>query len=176
MTTDNVYDSKTIYYHWISAALILLLWFIGENIDSFDRGDPRVYVRSIHITLGALLAIVFVLRVTWKLTGATKLPQATPGAVGKIATGTHHVLYLILGLTGLLGMTAAWFRGDNLFNLFEIPAFDPTDEDLPEDIVDIHGLFANTLLILAVGHSILAIWHHKIIKDGLLKRMWPGLK
>ena len=66
MTTEQSYDSKSIYYHWISALLIFLLWIIGQNIDSFERGDPRVIVRSIHILLGLILASVFVLRLKWK--------------------------------------------------------------------------------------------------------------
>ena len=176
MTTDQVYDAKSIYYHWISAALILLLWLIGQNIDSFDRGDPRVIVRSIHITLGLLLAVVFALRVSWKFTGAKKLPQAVTGIQGKLATGTHHLLYLLLGVTLLIGIAAVWVRGDNIFNLFKIPAFDPTSEDLPDDVVDLHELLANSLLLLAGAHTLLAIWHQRVIKDNLLKRMWPSLK
>ena len=67
-------------------------------------------------------------------------------------------------------------RGDNIFNLFKVPAFEPSNKQLREEVVDLHGLLANALLILAAGHSLLAIWHHVILKDGVLKRMWPNLK
>ena len=176
MTTEQSYDGKSIYYHWISALLIFLLWIIGQNIDSFERGDPRVIVRSIHIMLGLILALVFILRLTWKFTGARKLAPSDDGVMGKIATGTHHLLYLLMAATIILGIVAVWVRGDNIFNFFTVPAFDPSNEDLPDDVVDFHGLLANSLLILAGGHSLLAIWHQRIIKDGLLKRMWPSLK
>jgi cytochrome b561 len=81
-----------------------------------------------------------------------------------------------MGLTILIGIASVWVRGDNIFNVIKIPAFDPTDEDLRENVVDINGFFANSLLILAGGHALLAIWHHRILKDGILKRMWPTLK
>ena len=176
MTTNQSYDSKTISYHWISAGGILALWFIGQNIDSFAKGDPRVMVRSIHIVIGLMLAVLFILRLKWKVQGGTKLPQATPGVLGKLATGTHHLLYLMMGLTIVVGIVSVWIRGDNIFNLFQIPAFDPGNKELRRNTNDLHELLANALLVLAAGHALIAIWHHKIVKDGVLKRMWPSLK
>ena len=72
-----------------------------------------------------------------------------------------------------LGIAAVWIRGDNIFNLFTIPAFDPSNKQLREDVVDLHGLFANALLILEGLHALIAIWHHKVIKDDVLSRIWP---
>ena len=172
----DTYDTKTIRYHWISAALILMLWFIGENIDSFSKGDPRVIVRSIHITLGLIFALVLLLRLMWRAQGGTKLPSATEGILGKLAVGVHHLLYLLMGLTIIAGISAVWIRGDNIFNLLQVPPFDPTNKALRDDAVDLHGLLANALLILAGGHALIAIWHHKIVKDGVLKRMWRTLR
>ena len=176
MTLVKTYDAKTIHYHWISAALILALWFIGQNIDSFNKGDPRVIVRSIHITLGLILAVVFVFRLKWKAQGGVRLPQATQGVLGKLAIGVHHLLYLLIGLTIAVGVAAVWIRGDNIFTLFQVPPFDPADMQLREEVVDIHGLLANSLLVLAAGHALMAIWHHKVAKDSVLKRMLPTLK
>lgn len=176
MTSVKTYDEKTIYYHWISAAMILALWLIGQNIDWFSKGDPRVIVRSIHIALGLMIAMVFILRLKWKAKGGVKLPRATQGLLGKLAIGVHHFLYLLIGLTIIAGIAAVWIRGDNIFNLFQVPAFDPSNVQLREEVVDIHGFLANSLLILAAGHALIAIWHHKVIKDDILNRMWPTLK
>lgn len=176
MTPVNNYDSKTIYYHWLSAALIVMMWLIGQNIDSFGTGDPKVFVRSIHITFGLVLAVLFVLRLKWKLTDGVKLPQAVPGLFGKLAKSVHGLLYLLLGFIIMLGIAAVWIRGDNIFNLFHVPVFATADKQLRHQVVDLHGLLSDGLMILASGHALLAIWHHKILKDGVLKRMWPTLK
>mgnify|MGYP006270214437 CR=1 FL=1 len=175
MSAANVYDKKTIFYHWVSAALIFILWLIGQNIDNFAKGDPRIYVRSIHLTLGVLLAIVFLMRLRWKLTNGVKLP-INSGALGKLASGTHHLLYLLLGLTLIVGLAAVWIRGDNIFNIFQVPPFDPSNKPLRKDVVELHELMANSLLILACVHAFIALIHHKVFKDDVLKRMLPNFK
>ncbi len=79
-------------------------------------------------------------------------------------------------MTVIVGLSATWIRGDNIFNLFQIPAFDPGNKELRKQVVDIHELLANSLLILAILHGMIAMWHHWIKKDDVLKRMLPRLK
>ena len=172
----ETYDSRTVFLHWLSAALVLLLWTLGQSIDWFPRGAPRVTVRSLHITLGVLLALVLVVRVAWRRSGGVKLAAADPGLAGKAAVGVHHLLYLLLLGAVVLGLASVWIRGDTLFNLFTVPAFDPGNKELREQAVDLHGLVANCLLGLAALHGAAALWHHLRLKDGVLRRMWPGLK
>ena len=69
-----------------------------------------------------------------------------------------------------------WIRGDNLFNLFTVPAFDPGNRALAHQAVELHEWIANLLLGLAVLHGAAAIWHHRALKDGVLRRMWPSLR
>jgi cytochrome b561 len=47
------------------------------------------------------------------------------------------------------------------------------DPDLAEEAVELHGTFANGLLILAGLHAAAALYHHFLRKDGVLRRMWP---
>jgi cytochrome b561 len=46
---------------------------------------------------------------------------------------------------------------------------------LSHDAVELHGLLANALLILAAAHAAMALWHQLVRKDTVLRRMWPGL-
>ena len=172
---NDSYDRTTIRYHWLVAGLIATLWILGQCIDFFPKGDLRVYARSVHITLGAVTAVTFLLRLRWRHTQGLRLPAADPGMAGKLAIGVHHLLYLIIALVILAGLSAAWVRGDNLYNLFHIPAFDPTHPEWRETIVDIHGFLANSLLALAGLHALAALRHHFLKKDQVLQRMWPTL-
>jgi cytochrome b561 len=39
--------------------------------------------------------------------------------------------------------------------------------------VELHGLVANILLVVAGAHAAAALWHQWVLKDGPLRRMWP---
>jgi len=173
--TPSSYDSRSIHYHWLSAALVLGLWAAGQCIDFFPKGTPRITVRSLHISLGVLLGVLLLLRLLWRRRGGLKLPPAEPGLKGRLAISVHHLLYLLIGATVLVGMACVWIRGDNLFNLFTVPAFDPDNKALRHEAVDLHELCANLLLIVAGLHAAAALAHHWLLKDGVLTRMWPSL-
>lgn len=173
MPAPDAYDRRTIALHWASAVLVGALWMAGQTIDWFPKGTPRVTARSLHITLGVVLALVLLRRLSWRRSGGTVLPPADAGAGGKLAVGVHHLLYVLMGATVLVGLAAVWVRGDNLFNLFTVPAFDPNNKALRHDVVEWHELAANSLLVLAGAHAAAAVWHHRVLKDGVLRRMWP---
>lgn len=171
------YDSRTIALHWISAVLVIGLWILGQCIDFFPRGTPRVTARSLHIAFGALLAVLLAVRLFWRFGGGgVKLANAASGYLGRIAVGAHYLLYALIAAVVAIGMWCVWVRGDTLFNLFTVPAFDPDNRQLRRDAVELHELAANTLLALAAFHAAAALWHHWVRKDGVLRRMWPGLK
>ena len=83
------------------------------------------------------------------------------------------MLYLLLVATVLLGIANAWIRGDTLFMLVKIPAFDPGNTALKGFVEDLHSWAANTLLIVAGLHAAAALLHHFALKDDILRRMLP---
>ena len=174
-TETAVYDPRSIAMHWLSALLVLGLWSLGQCIDFFPRGDARVFARSLHIAFGLLLALQIAARMVWRLRFGVKLPHASPGVAGRAAVGVHHLLYLLVVLTVVVGVACVWIRGDNLFNLIKLPEFDPGNKALRHDAVELHETLANALLILAGLHAAAALFHHHVLKDAVLRRMWPRL-
>lgn len=171
------YDRRTLALHWITATLVVALWVLGQTIDWFSKGTPRIFARSTHILLGVALAFVLVVRIGWRLGGqAIHLPPAGLGWLDKMATVTHWLLYGLLITTVALGITNAWVRGDTIFNLFKIPSFDPDNKALRESVEEWHALAANTLLVVAFFHATAGLLHHFVWKDGVLRRMLPTLR
>lgn len=167
------YDRRTIALHWLTAALVIALWALGQSIDWFPK-SARVYARSTHISLGVALALVLSMRIQWRFFGGgLHLPPAGRGALDRVATLTHWLLYGLLVATVALGIANAWERGDTIFNLFKIPSFAPADKDLRSAIEDWHGDAANILALLALFHAAAALVHHYLWKDGVLRRMLP---
>jgi cytochrome b561 len=168
------YDARSITLHWLTAALVVLLWVIGQTIDFFPRGAPRVTMRSIHICTGVLLAVVFCCRIWWRSTAGNRLPPVDGGRALQIAAQLMHwALYAVVLATIALGLANVWVRGDNIFNLFTIPAFDPGNQTLRGQVEDLHALCANLVLIIAGLHAAAALLHHYVLKDNVLRRMLP---
>jgi cytochrome b561 len=71
------------------------------------------------------------------------------------------------------GIALVWIRGDNLFNLVSIPAFDPGNKELRHYAKGVHNWIANALLLGAMLHGVMAVWHQIVLKDDLLRRMLP---
>lgn len=165
------YDRRSIVLHWLTVALVVALWSFGQTIDFFPKGDARIAARSLHISLGVALAIVLGCRIWWRLGAGTRLPPAGVGWLDTVATLAHKTLYVLLVSTVLLGVANAWVRGDTIFNLFKIPAFDPGNRALTQSVEDWHALSANTLLIVAAFHTAAALVHHFVFEDDVLRRM-----
>jgi cytochrome b561 len=167
------YDSRSITLHWLTAVLVVALWALGQTIDLFPKGEPRIAARSLHIVSGVLLALVLTYRIWWRLSAGVRLPAAGPGRLDMLAVLMHKALYLLLIGTIVLGLANTWVRGDTLFNLVRIAAFDPGNRALRETVEDWHGLSANILLFAAALHAVAGILHHLVRKDDALRRMLP---
>jgi cytochrome b561 len=144
-TSPRSYDTRTIVFHWLTFALVFGLWLVGENIDNFAKGDPRVYVRSVHIVFGLVLAYIVVLRLLWRRKCGTQLAPAGQGKQAKLAKRMHHLQCALLCVVIVVGFGAALIRGDNIFNLFTLPSIAPGNKALRHDAVELHGLLVNVL-------------------------------
>lgn len=165
------YDTLTIRLHWLTAGMVAALWLLGQTIDWFPRGAPRVFARSAHIGIGAILACVILYRIWWRLSGGARLSAAGTGALKVLAKSMHLALYACLLVTVALGIANTWIRGDNLFYLYKIPAFAPGDKALRAAVEDYHAFAANLLLILAGFHAMAGFVHRYVLKEDVLSRM-----
>ena len=165
------YDPTTIRLHWISAGLVIALWCLGQTIDWFGQGMPRIAARGTHIMLGVVLGLTLCYRLWWRTSAGRRLPPAGSGLAQRLSTFVHYLLYVALVVVVVLGLANTRVRGDNIFNLFSIPAFDPGNKALRQQIGELHNLAANVLLIVAGLHAAAALIHHFFLKDAVLRRM-----
>lgn len=171
------YDPVTIALHWAVAALVVFQWVGGQTIDVFPRGPLRVDARSTHLVIGALLTLLLLVRLFWRLMRGTRLPAASEGWLGALARGVHGLLYLNLAILLGLGLITEGLRGDSLFGWVKLPAFGLFEAEerhaVVEQFIDYHSLAATVLLCLAGLHAGAALIHHFLLKDGVLRRMAP---
>ena len=170
------YDGLSILLHWLTAALVVILWTLGQTIDWFPKGAPKIDARSVHIVLGATLGLVLIARILWRAGPGRRLPPADAGWLGVAARVVHYGLYLLIAATVVLGIFNAWQRGDVLFNVYTLPTLVPGDRALRKTIEALHGDCADIVVIVAGLHAAAALAHHYLLRDRVLRRMLPRVR
>jgi cytochrome b561 len=170
------YDTATIVFHWLTAILVTTQWLGAQTIDWFPRGPIRVDARSMHITCGLLLTVILLARIIWRYTKGRRLPPADRFPLHALAKATHWGLYALIAAMLLAGMALAWTRGDSIFNLFTIPAYEPGNHALAEQVQDVHATIGWIIIAVAGLHAAAALFHRYVWHDGVLGRMLPGAR
>lgn len=163
--------------HWLTALAILVVFGVTYLEDLFARGTPaRAAVWWVHISVGLLLIGLLLLRIPTRLLGRN--PPASRQISRPVAIASHVVhglLYLLLAATLAVGLYLAFLRGNavSFFSLFTIPSPIAVDRDLAREVIEVHEVLANALIVVAGLHAAVAVLHHLVLKDDVLKRMLP---
>ncbi len=156
------YDPTTIWLHWTTVGLIIVLWLIGQTADLVPRGPIRAGLWSIHVAFGFITAFVLLTRVAWRAHFGRELPPADTGVLYFIAKATHYTLYAVLAAVVLLGIVDASYRGFNVFGLWSVPQFGTGDATTRHSINEWHELAANLMLFIAIVHAAAALMHQYV--------------
>ncbi|MGL4235668.1 cytochrome b [Tabrizicola sp.] len=153
MAERSGYSGLQIALHWLIAILIILAWFTHEGAEeareAMEKGATPGFVP--HVAFGLAVLALVVVRLIIRLTRGAPAAPGTPGSLQVLAAVWGHRLIYLLMIGVPLGGISIFFLG--------------------MDNGDIHGLFANVLMIVVLGHSLMAIYHHFVLKDGLIRRM-----
>lgn len=157
MADKGGYSRLQVGLHWATAALIVGNYFLSDGMEvAYDakmKGAPfGGFVPSYHVWAGSVLLAIVVLRLILRATSGAPAPTAA-GVQALLASLVHWMLYAMMLAVPLLGI-GAWFLGI-------------------DQAADLHVLVMNAMMILILGHAAMAIFHHYVLRDGLLSRMTP---
>jgi cytochrome b561 len=169
--TLEVYDRLTVRLHWATALLVALLWLIGRTTNFLPRGPFRVDIWSIHVLLGFALIAVVLARIVWRAAYGVRLQPPGVGIQHLLASMAHWLLYLLLLVVVTLGLLNVFAHAFPLFNAWRFPKLG--DDDFMRRVNGWHGVVANMIAAVALFHAAAALFHHYVIKDSVLTRMWP---
>ena len=84
-------------------------------------------------------------------------------------------LYVLLFLVPLTAITGAWLEGHPLTWLGgDVSPWLAASHDLGAQLAKIHGWLGDAILWVAGLHALAALYHHFVLKDGVLRSMVPG--
>lgn len=177
------YGSVAKTFHWLVAALILTQWPLGwvaESwpMDSQQALDTKVWLFSVHKTLGIAIFAVALLRILWALTQPRpRLLNAARRLEAGLAETVHWLLYgalVLVPLTGWLEHSATEGFAPHWWPFGQDLPFVPKDANLARFFATAHVVCALMLAGAVVLHVAGALKHHLIDRDAMLARMLPG--
>ncbi len=153
LKTTTGYSGLQIGLHWLIAILIVTAWFTGEGageaMETIEEGGVAGFVP--HVAIGLAILAFVVLRVLVRLGRGAPAAPGAPGSLSVTAADWgHRLLYLMMIAVPIGGLST----------FFQLA-----------DVGEIHGLAANALMIVILGHALMALYHQYVLKDGLLRRM-----
>ena len=171
-----VYDSPERYglvtrvLHWSMAVLVLLQFAkFFERLEG-EGGAAVAAVTGWHTTIGTLLLVLVVVRIAWAFTQRRRRPVNDP-TLAIFVTAGHVAMYAALLALPVLGLLIM-FGGGYGHVAFGIGLFPPGEEVRWAQVWgSLHSPLAWLLLVAVVVHVLIALYHHLVRKDGVLRRM-----
>lgn len=192
-TTSYTKTAKAL--HWLIAigifGMFALGWFMSElpkeapkqmAYDLFNLGvytwnlteeiSPRTFYFNLHKSIGVTIFALILIRILWRITHRPPALLASYKAwESKLASGVHHLLYLLMVALPLSGIIMAIYSkyGIKWFGIALIKGLD--NKNMRELFYEAHEIIGLIILLVIVLHILGALKHKFIDKDDTLKRM-----
>jgi cytochrome b561 len=165
------------WLHWATAVLVLAAFLYGPGGSETNvYAASRDFDRHLHETLGSAVFVLVLVRVIWRLFDRRPEPAPVSRWMGVAAIAVQLALYLLLFAVPLSAILGAWLEGHPLAYLggLSIDAPFAPSHELGAAIATIHTWLGDVILWAAGLHALAALYHHFILKDGVLASMLPG--
>lgn len=171
------YSSVAILLHWVMAALILFMIWLGQNMEGHEARF------QLHKSIGITLLVLTLARIVWR---AYNKPPPLPADVSpiestlsKLVQFGFYALMLLIPLGGWIMVSVSPFAVPTV--LFETVSWPnlplARDEQSYKLLAFLHGKGASFgFLSLLLLHVAGAVKHQLGAETGVLKRIVPGAK
>ncbi len=162
--------------HWLMAAMILAMLFIGVGMVSSVSARHAVLI-AIHKPLGIAILVLVIVRLVVRFSKRPPaLPEDLPGWQRGAAHLSHWLLYALMIAMPLIGwaMLSAGGYPVMLGGGVQLPALMGADPIAFAWLRNAHELLAFVLFATVVLHLAAALFHGLIRRDGVLGSMARG--
>jgi cytochrome b561 len=179
------YDFVSMIIHWVTALLMIFMIIFGEELmeageDAEDIGEGLggTFGPSLHVSIGAAVLILTLLRILWRLTHKAPPHPATMKPYEVMAARAVHGLFyiLLIGIPVTGWLAFGGFLAEEpamaavrVFGAFPVPASPFSSRDMK----DLHEIGGNAAMVLTGLHVLAALKHQFLDGDGIFRRMLP---
>ena len=176
------YDPLSRALHWLTAIAVTVAFVLGP--DGFGRMarkgiDPATRLDIVwHESLGLLVLALTLVRLLWMALRPDRPRFEMAGWMRGLSTLTHVVLWalmLALPATALLALGGEHHPLTLLggVRVDEFPWIAGSRLAEAADWGDVHEALGDALMWLAGLHALAALYHHFLLRDGVLAAMLP---
>lgn len=170
MDTRERYGSVTKIFHW--SMTLLIGWQLLKFFDRIADGKHWVGQTLVpwHISIGSLLLLLIAARLVW--VARQRVRPAQDPAMAFFVKAGHGLLYAgmaAMPVTGILTMVGGGY-GWTAFGIELVAKGDKVP--WMSAVGSLHSPIAWLLAILIAGHIGMALLHHFIKKDDVLRRIF----
>jgi len=181
-TSTFHYDLLSRALHWATAILVVIAFALGpEHFGRLMRQglDPATRSDIIwHESLGIVVFVLTLLRLIWTAVRPSAPRFEMPVKMQMAAKLMHLALW---GLLFMLPVTAVLTLGSEGHPLTllgnvrieKMPFISESGFGHLADWGDMHTFVGDAIMFLAGLHAVAAIYHHVVLKDGVLIAMMP---
>jgi cytochrome b561 len=174
------YDALSRAFHWLTAIVVTIAFILGpggfgrlmrQGIDPATRSDI-VW----HESLGILIFVLTVLRLLWVAFRPATPQFAMTGWMSMAAKLMHVALWALLLALPVTAFLALGSEAHPLTllggaRIDQMPIIANSVMAKLADWGDVHEFLGTAIMWLAGLHAAAAIYHHMVLKDGVLSSM-----
>ncbi|MBV8032471.1 MAG: cytochrome b [Betaproteobacteria bacterium] len=162
--------------HWLTAVLVLVAFIYGPG-----GSEQAIYLpsrdadRQLHESLGLCVFILAFVRLAWRAVAKRPDPPKMPAWLGVAAKAGHGALYVLMFALPITAVSGAWLEGHPLTLLGGLQVAPPVEKShaFGAWLANLHTWLGDAIMWLAGLHALAALYHHFVLKDGVLRSMLP---
>ncbi|CAH0356208.1 cytochrome b [Aquabacterium sp. CECT 9606] len=167
----------TVALHWFTVIALMVSMAAVWGREALDDKSQRAALLTIHQQLGLAIWLALAARLLVRAwLGRVNVQTGASWHLRAAAVLAHWSLYAALFVQPLFGwiMTNAHGHQVRLLGWIPLPQITEADPDLADMWADRHAAMAWVLGGLITLHIAAALWHHFILRDGVLRSIMPA--
>ncbi len=184
MTTTSTarYDAASQVFHWVTAIIVTIAFILGPGGFGrlmHDGVDPATHSDIVwHESLGLVVFLLTALRLTWVALRPAAPRMVMAGWMRSASRLLHVALWAMLLALPATALLALGSENHPLTLLGgtrvdQLPLIADSTLAKLADWGDVHKFLGDAVMWIAGLHAAAALYHHVILKDGVLASMLP---